>query len=278
MTSFKFMLAPLEDYSDNALRTLCFRHGAELTFTEMARVEGLVRNNKPTLAKIKISDETPVQIQLLASREEQLEKFLQNFKTFSGFEGFNLNLCCPSESVLKAGRGCAMVKRVSKTSRLVSIIRKQGYPVSLKLRLGTNDYEKKHKVYLNLIKGIEADFFVVHAKTGEQRSAEPADFSVFPECVEAANGKEIIANGGIDSAEKVRELQKTGVSGVMIGRAAMRNPAIFDVLKNGCGYNTPNKKIPPIHELKNEYLELAERFNAPKKYRENLLKEFSKKN
>ena len=46
------MMAPLEDTTDNALRELCFRHGADLTFTPMARLSGLVRRNKSTEKKI----------------------------------------------------------------------------------------------------------------------------------------------------------------------------------------------------------------------------------
>lgn len=262
------MLAPLEDYSDNAFRTLCFRHGADLTFTEMSRVEGIVRRNKPTLAKIQIHNNTPTQIQLLAGREDQLEKFLKSFKPSNGFKGFDLNLSCPSPNVMEQGRGCAMVKRTSKTQRLVSIIKKQNYPVSLKLRLGTNAYEKSKKVYLNSIKNVDADFFIVHLKDGAQKSFEGADYSVLPECVDVAKekGAELIANGGIDSKERLELVKKMGASGVMIGRGAIRNPAIFDLLKGN--------KVPSIEELKHEYLDLANTFSAPQKYRENVLKEF----
>lgn len=274
---FRFLLAPLEDYSDNAFRTLCFNHGADLTFTEMARVEGFVRRNKPTLKKAEIHDATPVEIQLLAGREDQLEKYLAGFSPFPGFMGFNLNLSCPSKDVMKSGRGAAMVKRVAKTQRLAALIKKK-FPevsVSLKLRPGMNDFEKKHKVYLNSIKGVDADYYIVHAKTASQRSDEPCDDSIYTECVEAANKKPIIANGGLNSVVKIKKVQSMGVKGIMIGRAAIKNPAIFDCLKNGL--NMQNKKIPSIEELKNEYLFLSKKFNAPSKYNENVLKELGKK-
>jgi tRNA-dihydrouridine synthase len=265
------MLAPLEDYSDSAFRTLCFRHGADLTFTEMSRVEGIVRRNKPTLAKIQLHDDTPVEIQLLAGREDQLEKYISSFEPKGGFKGFNLNLSCPSPNVMQQGRGCAMVKRVSKTNRLVSIIKKHNYPVSIKLRLGTNFFEKSHKVYLNCLKEVDAEFFVVHAKTGAQESKESADFSVLKECVDItkSRGIPLIANGGIDSNEVIDKLKELGVSGAMIGRPSILNPAIFDKLKG--------KAVPSIEELKKEYLDLANHFSASTKYRENILKELEKK-
>jgi len=250
---FRFMLAPLEGYSDGVLRTLCFRHGADLTFTEMAHVESFLRGNRPALEKIAVRDSTPVQIQLLTGKEEHLESFLGGFEAFPGFEGFNLNLSCPSPEVIRRGKGAAMIKRAAKTGKLVSIIHGHGYKASLKIRLGTNAYEKAQKVYLNSLSGVDADLFVVHAMTAAQESVEEDDYSVYPECVEAARGVPVIANGGIDSAEKVRLLRGMGVGGVMIGRAALANPAIFDALRNELGLNEPPRRVPGVEELREEY-------------------------
>ena len=134
------MLASLEGYSDSVFRTLCFRHGADLTFTEMAHVESFLRRNRISLMKIEPRDTTPVQIQILSSSEGKLERFLSGFKPFDGFRGFNLNLSCPSKDVIRRGKGAAMVKRAAKTARLVAAIRDHGYPVSVKIRLGLNQY------------------------------------------------------------------------------------------------------------------------------------------
>ena len=46
---FMYMLAPLELVSDNSFRELCFNHGADLTFSEMARLDAIVRKNKRVL-------------------------------------------------------------------------------------------------------------------------------------------------------------------------------------------------------------------------------------
>ncbi len=277
MALFSFMLAPLEGYSDGVLRTLCHNHGADLTFTEMAHVESFLRGNKPALAKIVVADSTPVQIQLLTGREDQLERFIEGFKPFQGFKGFNLNLSCPSMDVIRHGKGAAMVKRAAKTQRLVSIIQGHGYAASVKLRLGINEYEKRNKLYLNSLSGVEADLFIVHAKTAAQESGEPEDYSVFPECVEAAGGAPVIANGGIDSAEKVKALMGMGVAGVMIGRAALCNPAIFDALKNELGFNEPRRAAPDIDELKREYVSLHTRLSGQERYKENFLRVVGKK-
>ncbi len=266
------MLASLERYSDSVFRTLCYRHGAELTFTEMAHVNSFLNNNRGSLQKIEPRDSTPVQIQILSSNEGKLDRFLSRFRPFKGFRGFNLNLSCPSKDVIRQGKGAAMVKRATKTAKLVRLIRGHGHPVSVKIRLGLNQYEKDNKLYLNNLGGVDPDFFVVHAKHAGQSSQELEDDSVYPECVDAARGIPVIANGGIDTSEKVQSLMDMGVSGVMMGRPAMGNPAIFDLIKNEMGLNDPPRPVPRAADLGQEYKDLFDSIGGDEKYKFRFLK------
>ncbi|MBU0456521.1 MAG: tRNA-dihydrouridine synthase family protein [Nanoarchaeota archaeon] len=228
MKDFEVMLAPMENHTNPEFRELCYNKGASSTFTEMARISALARGNKSTLEKIKISDSIPTYIQLIGSNEKDLDKFLQNFKPQIGFLGFNLNLGCPSPEMVQKGLGCALIKRISKVKKLIQIIRDYGYPVSIKLRLGMNKYEKEKKVYLNLINEVDADFFIVHARHGKETYKDPADFDIYKECVKTS--KIIIANGDIKTKKQIEYLKSIGVRGVMIGRAAIKNPDIFNNL------------------------------------------------
>ena len=255
---FSYMLAPIESMTDSCFRTIC--RGADLTFTEKVNIEALAKNNEFALEKIKLYDNTPCQIQLLGQKEEQLKKFLSNFTPENGFKGFNLNLGCPDPAVVSKGLGCAMMKRISKINRIVHIIKDHDHNVSIKMRLGLNQHEKEKKVYLNLINGVNADFFIVHARHGKQTYNEKADLSVIPECI--ATGKNIIANGDITTKSDVEKLRDC--AGVMIGRAAITNPLIFAELKG--------IKTPPINEILNEYLALAKKRNAAQKYQNNILR------
>jgi len=266
------MLASLERYSDSVFRTLCYRHGAELSFTEMAHVNSFLNNNRGSLRKIEPRDSTPVQIQFLSSNEGKLDRFLSRFRPFKGFRGFNLNLSCPSKDVIRQGKGAAMVKRATKTSKLVRLIRGHGHPVSVKIRLGLNQREKKNKLYLNNLGGVDPDFFVVHAKHAGQGSSEPEDNSVYPECVEVARGIPVIANGGIETPEKVKSLMEMGVGGVMMGRPAIGNPAIFNLLKNKLGLNSPLKLVPRAADLGQEYKDIFDSLGGDEKYKFRFLK------
>lgn len=229
MNSFKLMLAPMELYTNPGFRELCYKKGADSTFTEMAMVAGLARHNKATLKRIEIPKPIPTYVQLIGSNEKDLKKFLKEYSPQKGFLGFNLNLGCSSPKAIKAGLGSALIKRTNKVQKLLDLIRNHDFPASVKLRLGLNNFEKEKKVYLNLIKGVDADFFVVHARSGQETVKDPADFSVYEECVKT--GKVIIANGGISKKEQIKSLKHIGVKGAMIGSAAIGNPEIFEKLR-----------------------------------------------
>ena len=229
MKDFELMLAPMENHTGPEFREVCYRKGADSTFTEMARISALSRNNKSTVEKIQIVRSVPTYIQLIGSNEKELEKFLDNFTPQKGFVGFNLNLGCPSPDMIQSGLGCALIKRISKVTKLVKVIQDHQYPVSIKLRLGMNAFEKKKKVYLTLIKEVNADFFIVHARHGKETYHDPADFTVYQECVNT--GKVIIANGDIKTKDQIDYLKSIGVRGAMIGRVAIKNHDVFNELK-----------------------------------------------
>ena len=229
--NFQLMLAPMEGVTDGSFRTLCHQNGADLTFTEVARVANLARRKRGELERIGISDSTPTQVQLAGAKIGEYEKFLAGFEATGGFRGFNLNLGCSSPEFIRQGIGAAMIKRISRVDEITKLINKSGFECSVKLRLGLDEYEKEKGAYLNLIKSVDAAFFVVHARTAEQTLEDPADFSVYAKCVDT--GKRIVANGDIRTKKQVAALKKSGLFGAMIGRAAMGNPKIFHELRTG---------------------------------------------
>jgi len=226
---FRLMLAPMEGITDATFRALCHAHGADLTFTEMARVANLARGKKCELERIAIPDSTPTQIQLAGSKLEEYEKFLSAFEAPEGFRGFNLNLGCPSPSFIRQGIGAAMIKRIARVQEIIGIINNHGFECSVKLRLGLNQYEKERGAYLNLIKNVDASFFIVHARTANQTDKDPADVSVYKRCI--ATGKMIVANGGIRTREDVLQMEESGMHGAMVGKMAIDNPNIFKELR-----------------------------------------------
>lgn len=260
--TFKYMLAPMEDLTDSSFKTLCYKYGADLTFTEMIRIEGLAKKNENSWQRLEPKDETPTVVQLLGNNEEYLKEFLKNFNPKPGFKGININIGCPNPQVIKLGYGCSMVRRAGKVKRLINIIKDRSYEASIKMRLGLNETEKKNKLYIGLIQEVDADYFIVHARHGQETYTKPADFSVYEECTKT--GKTIIANGDIGTKEQILFLKEKGVKGAMIGKAAVTNPQIFNMLKG--------EKIVSIEQVKKDYNELIKKFNPPFRYQKNILK------
>lgn len=223
------MLAPMEGVTDGTFRALCHQNGADLTFTEIARVANLAKLKKGELERISISDSTPTQIQLAGAKISEYERFLAGFEATKGFRGFNLNLGCSSPEFIRQGIGAAMVKRISRVDEIAKLIGRSGFECSIKLRLGLDAYEKEKGAYLNLIERVDASFFVVHARTAEQTLDDRADFSVYAKCVDT--GKRIVANGDVRTKKQAAELKTSGLFGAMIGRAAIGNPEIFHELQ-----------------------------------------------
>ncbi|MCH8908926.1 MAG: tRNA-dihydrouridine synthase family protein [Candidatus Heimdallarchaeota archaeon] len=241
------MLAPMEKLVDSSFRTICYNYGADSTFTELVRFEGLAKGNRSAVKRIQLPDDTPTYIQFMGKLENKLEKFLTGFEESKGFLGFNFNLGCPSQNYTNQGVGCAMVKRPTKMARLVGIVRDHGYMVNVKMRLGMTRKEKEDKIYIKLIEKVDADFFVVHARYRSESYRKEPDWSALEDCVNT--GKSIIANGNIESVEDVMHMREIGCDGIMIGRPALINPLVFAELK---GISTPS-----LEEVWKEYLELV---------------------
>eukprot|EP00825_Cyclidium_porcatum_P029882 TRINITY_DN3179_c0_g1_i2.p3 TRINITY_DN3179_c0_g1~~TRINITY_DN3179_c0_g1_i2.p3 ORF type:complete len:253 (+),score=34.85 TRINITY_DN3179_c0_g1_i2:673-1431(+) len=244
----------LEHYAFDMELTLPLLNFQELKHLQkMLKISGLEQRKKTIPLQ---------QYNYLVLLRKVLQNFQINLNLLKVFLGFNLNLGCPDPQVVSLGYGCAMIKNFSKVKRMVDIIKNKGYSCSVKMRLGKNAKEKEKKFYLNTIKEVDADFFIVHPRHGQEGYDKKPDYSVLKEC--SKTGKIIIANGDIDSIEKVKMLKSYGVAGVMIGRAAVVRPQIFDKLKGN--------KLVSSEEIKKEYNELSREYNAPFRYRKNIMK------
>ncbi len=256
----EFWLAPMEGYTDCAFRTLSYKHGADLTFTPMIRADSLLREDKATRKLLDLNNKTPTGIQLMLVKLESAKEFVKNFESYNiQPKMIDINAGCPGPEIIRCGGGAALMKRITRVQELVNELKKLSLPISVKLRLGLSEYEAGKKVYLNLIKSVDADYFIVHAKHAKQDSDEKANWSVFEECIRT--GKKIVANGDISEREHLKFFNQLGIKEVMIGRAALNNPSVFNYLKG--------KELEKIEKIKYDYLRLADEYDS--KFKENVL-------
>lgn len=234
----KFLLAPMESVSDVGFRALCFQNGAAYTWTEMVRARALVRGNRATLDLVDTHDpDTPTGVQLLVTGAQELTDALEVLAALPHFKnvtGVDLNFGCPSPDVIKIGAGPALLKRRAKLRSIFEALAQAKKThalksVSAKIRLGLNQQEQEHKVYVPVVEMANdtLDFLTIHARHAKQRSRDAPTWAAIGEA--RAHAKiPIVGNGDVFTrADAERMHTETGVDTFLIARAAIRDPWCF---------------------------------------------------
>lgn len=245
-----FVLAPMEGVSDVGFRRIAAEAGAGLGYTEMVRARGVVKRNNSTLALIDTLDvDTPAGVQLLVVNEGELratfeilaERAATTHPHFARIVAVDLNFGCPSQDVIKIGAGPAMLKRRAKLraifETLADLKKRAVLPsvqsISAKIRLGLNEVERAHKVYLPVVEMANdtLDHLVIHARHAKQRSRDAPDWRAIGEA-KAHSKIPIVGNGDVFSRKDAERMhEETGCDGFLIARAAIRDPCCFFALR-----------------------------------------------
>ena len=235
LPDFPFLLAPMEDVSDPPFRRLCKLHGADLMYSEFISSEGLIRDAMKSRKKLDIFDyERPVGIQIFGGDEEAMSLSAKIVETVNP-DIVDINFGCPVKKVVSKGAGAGVLKDVDLMVRLTkAVVNSTHLPVTVKTRLGWDvDTINIEEVALRLQDaGIKA--LTIHARTRSQMYKGEADREYISKIKQNPNIEiPIFGNGDIDSPEKALEYrQKYACDGMMIGRAAIGYPWIFNEIKH----------------------------------------------
>lgn len=271
----------MESVSDLGFRSLCYQHGASLTFTEMIRGSALVQGNKATVSLVdSYIPSIKTGIQFLVSKKETLQKALAMIDAgiqkkdgrFSNLSVIDLNFGCPSPEIINIGQGPALLKRTMKMKELLTTLRNASpLPCGIKIRLGLNEFEKQQKIYLRVIEianDVGLDYVTVHAKTAADASTMPLDEKALQEIVAKARIP-IVGNGLIVDGPTAKRMLDFGCSAVMLARAAVGNPWIFEkidsYLKTGKLY-TEKRTATEYQEAWGTYAAIAKTYGTKKKF------------
>lgn len=230
------MLAPLAGWSDLPFRSMVKKFGVDITVSEMISSYALNYNSKKTLKMIEKSPlESPFSVQIAGNKEEVIKRSVEILNEQSGIDIIDLNCGCPAPKVSSHGNGSGLLKDLNLLSKLASTIKLHSNKpyTSIKVRLG---FDKKIPLELaSAINDSGVDFVVVHGRTKvdsyKKDRIDYASIALMKERLKIP----LIANGEIDSYAKAKEVLKlTNANGVMIGRAALKEPWIFYQLKHNC--------------------------------------------
>lgn len=227
----RLALAPLEGLTHLPFRRLCRREGAGMVCTEMAVGMALAHGSQRERALlVTTADEAPVMMQVMAHEAGVLETSARILEA-AGAAVLNLNLGCPSPTVVSSGGGAAMMKDLRAVGDAVrALVRVATKPVTVKIRAGWDAGCRNAPEAAAVAEAEGALAVFLHARTREDRfrPIRPAeDWVVIAETV-ARVKIPVYGNGGVLApADALRMMADTGCAGVMIGTGAVGNPWIF---------------------------------------------------
>ncbi len=232
---FPLLLAPMEDVSDPPFRAVCKEHGADLMYTEFISSEGLIRDAAKSRQKLDIFEyERPIGIQLFGSEIEHM-KMSAEIATKANPDLIDINYGCPVKAVACRGAGAALLQDIPKMVGMTSeIVKSTHLPVTVKTRLGWDDNTKNVVDVAERLQDIGIQALTIHGRTRVQMYKGSADWTLIREIKENPRMKiPVFGNGDIDSPQKALEYRNEyGVDGLMIGRAAIGYPWIFNEIKH----------------------------------------------
>lgn len=232
---FPLLLAPMEDVSDPPFRALCKKHGADMMYTEFISSEGLIRDAVKSVQKMDIFEyERPIGVQIFGSDEESMVQAAQIIERVKP-DLIDINYGCPVKKVACKGAGAGLLQDIPKMVRLTkAVVNAVKVPVTVKTRLGWDDSTKNIVETAERLQDIGIEALTIHGRTRKQMYKGEADWSL----IGAVKNNQrmripIFGNGDIDSPEKARLYRDTyGVDGIMIGRASIGYPWIFNEIKH----------------------------------------------
>jgi tRNA-dihydrouridine synthase B len=235
LSEFPLLLAPMEDVSDPPFRAVCKGNGADLMYTEFISSEGLIRDAAKSKQKLDIFEyERPIGIQLFGSNIEHMVQSTE-IATAAKPDLIDINYGCPVKNVACRGAGAALLQDIPKMVKMTeAVVKATHLPVTVKTRLGWDDSTKNILEVAERLQDIGIQALTIHGRTRVQMYKGSADWTLIGRVKENPRIRiPIFGNGDIDSPQKAAEYKnRYGVDGVMIGRASIGYPWIFNEIKH----------------------------------------------
>lgn len=229
------ILAPMAGVTTSSFRKICLKHGAGIVYAEMISDKGLEYNNEKTLKMIEIdNDEHPIAMQVFGSSYETITPSVGKIIERSNVDIIDVNMGCPVNKVIKGGSGSALLKTPEKIYDIVKSL-KDNYdlPITIKIRAGWDSSSINCDTVTKLATKAGVDAIAIHGRTRAQMYNGTANLD-YIKMVRDATDKIVIGNGDIkDYVSAKKMLEETNVDALMIGRASLGNPWVFEEIQKG---------------------------------------------
>ena len=232
-------LAPMAGVTDSAFRQVCRALGADAVVGEMISAKALTFGDKKTALLAAFKEcERPVILQIFGNDPQIMAEGAKILCERFAPDGIDVNMGCPVPKITKNGEGSALLDKPKLIEKIVREVKSAAnVPLSVKLRAGRVPSKPLAVEAALAAKNGGADMICVHARYASQMYAPPVYPEIIREVKQAlGNDFPLIANGDIsDAASARRMLELTGCDRLMIGRAALGRPWIFDEIKAAFG-------------------------------------------
>ncbi len=248
-------LAPMQDVTDLPFWRLMARYGgADVYFTEYFRVHDTSRLDKPILASITQNPTgRPAVAQMIGNDIPALVRTAKALQEHP-IAAIDLNLGCPAPVVYRKCAGGGLLRDLPLVDRILGALR-EAIPgkFTVKTRIGFDD-ERTIDALLPIFARHSLDLVTVHGRTVKQMYRDGVRYDLIAQAAQAL-ACPVIANGNVSSAMVGAEiLRETGARGLMIGRGAVRNPWMFQQIRQHLAgeeiiYPTGREVLAYIHAL-----------------------------
>ena len=145
-----------------------------------------------------------------------------------GYEEVNLNLGCPSGTVVSKGKGSGMLRDIDGLDRfLEEIFAASPLPISVKTRLGLENGEEFSRL-LDIFNRYPIQELTVHPRVRKQFYDGSVDMEMFRYAAENSRNP-LCYNGDLTSLQQIETFRQEfpGIEAVMIGRGLIADPGMF---------------------------------------------------
>jgi tRNA-dihydrouridine synthase B len=227
------ILAPMHDINSEIFMRLCKKYGADEMYSPMVNSKSYLYNP----ADFSWKGRGRFAFQLISNNALEAKECCQKIR---GCDFIDLNAGCPSNDAIKAKSGAYLLNDLDNFKKILkTMVKYSAIPVSAKIRMGWRISDDSLKI-AKIAQDCGAERLAVHARRYADGYSIKADWEAIAR-IKTVLKIPIIANGDIDSNNSAVECARiTGADALMIGRAAMRNPSIFNEIK---GEDAISKKI-----------------------------------